>query len=157
MISQLRGTLADLTPADLGSVRLGEVLGDLAARLDTEGRLKVHVAPNSPVVGEPIGGVVFAIGREAITNAIRHSGAANLWITVARSPTRLTLRVEDDGVGFSAPDLYDSGHLGLRTMRSRAFELGGVCTISNDAVHGGTRVDVVIPVLAHPVTAATSN
>ena len=58
-----------------------------------------------------------------------------------RQNARLHLSVQDDGLGFSG-DV--SPGVGLTSMRERAAELGGTCTI--EARPGtGTRVTAVLP------------
>ena len=59
--------------------------------------------------------------QEIVTNAVRHSGAENLWIAVARADGRLTLEARDDGRGAGGPVV---GH-GLSGMQERVRALGG--------------------------------
>lgn len=61
--------------------------------------------------------------REAVSNALRHSGAGRLEVVFRREGGDLLLRVGDDGCGL--PALATSGGRGLAIMRSRAIELEG--------------------------------
>jgi signal transduction histidine kinase/DNA-binding NarL/FixJ family response regulator len=61
--------------------------------------------------------------REALTNALRHSGADRIRIAAGTSGDKLWAEVEDDGRGFD-PTKTDAG-MGLRGMRERARALGG--------------------------------
>ncbi|MFB4315937.1 sensor histidine kinase [Actinomadura sp. 21ATH] len=68
--------------------------------------------------------------QEAVTNTIRHSGAANLWIDVARSGAgEIVLTARDDGRGTSALRL---GH-GLTGIRERVAQLGGAVSFDTRA------------------------
>jgi signal transduction histidine kinase len=82
------------------------------------------------------------IATEALTNAVRHSGATHAGVTVRQEGDRLMLEVWDDGAGFD-PGTTPGG-FGLRGMRERAERLGG--SIELDArPNEGTRVRVETP------------
>jgi signal transduction histidine kinase len=59
--------------------------------------------------------------QEIITNALKHSRASNLWITIALADGAITLDARDDGQGASEVRV---GH-GLSGMRARLEEMGG--------------------------------
>lgn len=94
--------------------------------------------PLRPLVHEEM----FGIGREALTNAISHAGAARVTLELMYSNTGLQLAVVDDGrgipAGFLAADGRE-GHWGLQGMRERAGMIGASLEISNRA-EGGTSV-----------------
>jgi signal transduction histidine kinase len=91
----------------------------------------------------PIGAAVYRIAREAITNAMRHSGASRVAITFEERDAGLFVQVEDDGVGFD-PDTVPTGHLGLASIRERAELAGGWSRIESEA-SGGTIVSCWLP------------
>ena len=61
--------------------------------------------------------------REALRNALRHSGADRIRIAAGSSDGKLWTEVEDDGRGFD-PTKTDAG-MGIRGMRERTRGLGG--------------------------------
>ena len=67
-----------------------------------------------------------------MTNAARHSGAENLWITVRRSGDAFEVRARDDGRGRGAA----RDGFGLRGMRERIERAGGELTIESDSGRG---------------------
>ncbi len=89
---------------------------------------------------------LLRIGQEAILNAVRHSGARSVQVTLDYGDRDLTLRVSDDGCGFdtAGPAATQDGHYGLTTMRERAAQAGGLCTISSIAGRG-TIVEARVP------------
>jgi PAS domain S-box-containing protein len=91
----------------------------------------------------PIGAAVYRIAREAITNAMRHSGATRVAITFEERDAGLFVQVEDDGVGFDL-DAVPTGHLGLASIRERAELAGGWSRIESGA-NGGTIVSCWLP------------
>lgn len=64
---------------------------------------------------------LFRCAQEIITNAIRHAGARNLWLTLERDEGGVSLRAHDDGRGVEE---VKPGN-GLRGMRERVEEYGG--------------------------------
>jgi signal transduction histidine kinase/ligand-binding sensor domain-containing protein len=92
---------------------------------------------------------VYHIGREAILNAIRHSGAPNVGVTVDFQADHLSLTITDNGCGFDVANATTSGHWGLLGMRERAAASGGSCSVSS-APREGTRVVVKLPYAGRP-------
>jgi signal transduction histidine kinase/ligand-binding sensor domain-containing protein len=97
--------------------------------------------PLHPVVHDEI----YRIGREAIANAFRHSGAENIEVELEYLDDRLRLVIRDDGQGI-AQDVLQSGrdgHWGLAGMRERASQIGAELKVStrNGA---GTEIELAI-------------
>jgi signal transduction histidine kinase len=83
---------------------------------------------------------VLRIANEAIHNALRHSRADNVDVTLRGSNGSLVVSVTDDGVGFEPTRAeLRSKHLGLTSMEERARELGGRLEIRS-APGAGTTV-----------------
>jgi len=79
---------------------------------------------------------------EAVTNARKHSGADNLWVSCRVRPPAASLVVEDDGSGVAGVGEADG--FGLSIMRERAQRIGATLTIAARA-SGGTRVTIRLP------------
>jgi signal transduction histidine kinase len=85
---------------------------------------------------------LFGIGREALTNAVKHAHAGRARIVIRTVPTGVVMEIADDGCGFD-PDANRAGHFGLDSMRSRAAEIGAELSISSTPGSGTViRVDV---------------
>ncbi|TNB67764.1 GAF domain-containing sensor histidine kinase [Arthrobacter sp. BB-1] len=83
---------------------------------------------------------LLAVLSEAVSNAVRHSRAQTLRITLTALHGHCELLVEDDGTGFQNPSRVS----GLTNMSHRADALGGVCRI--DSTPGnGTRLLWKVP------------
>ncbi|WP_066907214.1 sensor histidine kinase [Millisia brevis] len=85
---------------------------------------------------------VFVIVREALRNAVRHSGAAAITVEVDIAPDRVVAVVVDDGVGFDAARTTRTN--GLSSMAERAELLGGEVAVTSRPGQG-TSVLVHIP------------
>ena len=96
---------------------------------------------------------LFRIGRESVTNAMRHAPVARMRVAVGRVGNDLFFEVTDDG--HFDPDRIGEGR-GTRSMQSRAGELQG--NISWQAgTQGGTKVLLRFPLpTAQPPAAAGS-
>ncbi|WP_182900782.1 GAF domain-containing sensor histidine kinase [Microbispora sp. H10830] len=96
-------------------------------------------------VPAPVGEHLLAVAREAISNVVRHAHATRAAVTVRLDKDRLTLLVEDDGVGIPARGRRS----GLRNLSERAESLGGSCAAEASAA-GGTRLCWSVPLPSTP-------
>jgi len=89
---------------------------------------------------------VYRIGREALTNAFRHSAAGRIALHLEYAPNQFRILVHDDGCGID-PQILQSGrdgHLGLSGMRERAEKIGARVKVLSRA-GGGTEVEFRLP------------
>jgi signal transduction histidine kinase len=100
---------------------------DIATTLDISGAL-------TAVPGE-LADHAEAIITEAVSNAVRHSGASHLTVRICVDD-QLAVEVIDDGCGIPQDNQRRSG---LANMQRRAAQVGGHCSITA-APEGGTRV-----------------
>ena len=145
-IDDIRRVVHELRPPALDDLGLVPAINVLAAKIgrhdDPNDALHVDVeAPdNLPALPAAVEVAAYRIIQEALTNIVHHADArcatVRLWLERG-----LQLEVTDDGAGFAGGRL---GGLGLRSMRERAAEVGGSCTIAG-AADGGTRVRAVLP------------
>ena len=108
-------------------------------------RLQVcgHADPGLPAAVEL---AAYRIAQEAITNAVRHSGASRVDVELSVDPEqhRLTLSVTDDGIGLRKTETFG---FGIQSMRQRAQEVGGDCVIGTHP-SGGVVVTAHLPLTA---------
>jgi signal transduction histidine kinase len=91
---------------------------------------------------------LLQIAREALSNAIRHSGAPRARLSLRVQDDQAVLSVEDNGRGFDPDRPRGAGHFGLANLRDRAASVGGVIKISS-RIGAGTRIIVGLP-LSNP-------
>ncbi len=105
---------------DSGAIDLGAALRPLTEQVPS---LDIHLDVPSPLsVEDPERAhVLLRCTQEIITNAVRHAGARNLWITVRREEGGVSLEARDDGLGND--DILVGN--GLRGMRERLQQCGG--------------------------------
>jgi signal transduction histidine kinase len=143
-VEDVRRILDGLRPPALDEVGLVTALQDRAALLSDRcaGSLTVRVeAPDPlPALDPETEMAAFRIAEEALTNIVRHSGAACAVVRLVVDDGRLTVEVTDDGRGL--PSLPRQG-VGLESMQRRAESLGGTLDVTSDA---GVRVLALLPV-----------
>jgi signal transduction histidine kinase len=161
--AEMRALLRELRPLATETQHPGAVLGSreevasygLRRALQ---RLLAVLAPETPYVALDFSSyhyqvleheeAVYRICQEAIANALRHSGAANLTIRArVQDDGWVRIEVEDDGRGFdvtAVPKERLHGGLGTQTMCERAIALGGRTTV-HSAPGSGTRVVIELP------------
>jgi PAS domain S-box-containing protein len=86
---------------------------------------------------------LYYVTQEAITNAIKHGGAKNVFIRVARFGDQCKLFVRDDGAGLSKEPTTSNG-MGLHIMRHRAHMIHASFSIQ-PGTDGGTVVRLAWP------------
>lgn len=148
--TSIRDLMWRLRPPDLDEHGLAQSLDRLAR--DAAARLGIEV--KFEAIGGAEGGspevvsAVFNVVQEALVNAVRHAHAAAVSIVLSRSASRLTVIVEDDGVGFDPatvePMIVSRRAQGILAMRERASFLGGTLTIES-APGKGTTVRLMVP------------
>lgn len=90
---------------------------------------------------------ILRIAQEAITNAVKHSGANTVNVELQFSPQKVVLQIKDNGKGFDLETCEgpNEGHFGLLGIRERAERMCGEANISS-APGSGTCIRVEIPV-----------
>jgi PAS domain S-box-containing protein len=94
---------------------------------------------------EPYASAVFRIVQESLTNVARHAGATQVEVTFERGDRNISIRVRDNGRGFSASDPRKPKTFGLMGLRERAGLLRGEARIESEPGRG-TTIEVSIPV-----------
>lgn len=142
IIEEIRTTIFQLK-SPLGTSpdfrrRIQRVVADLTGNREIVTTTRLH-GPMSAVDGE-LAEHAEAVVTEAISNAVRHSGASRLTVEVDVADMFI-LDVSDNGCGIPADNTRSSG---LANMKHRAEQLGGSCEITNPP-EGGTRVHWIAP------------
>jgi len=88
---------------------------------------------------------LFGIGREALANVARHSGAGLAGVRFRVDPNQVTMEIVDDGHGFDPTMPPPGNHYGLESMRSRARDIDAALEI-HSSQGDGTAVRVRVPV-----------
>jgi signal transduction histidine kinase len=140
-IAQIRTIIFAMRPRGSDDSLRRRIL-DLVAE-STPGRARpvpvTFAGPVDLVLRGPIGSDVIAVVRELLSNAVRHSAAEQIRISVTVDATWVRVIVEDDGVGV--PE--QGRRSGLDNLRARAEHRGGALRI--DSKPGATTIEWSVP------------
>jgi signal transduction histidine kinase len=157
--AELRAVIDGLAPPEISEGGLAESLRRYALLAGKAHGVRVMFAADElPPLGADREAALYRVAQEALHNALRHSGAAEVRMTVCAAARRVTLEVTDEGRGF-VPELASAG-LGLPSLRERAAGAGASLVIRS-APGRGTTVRLVMPVdrpvsRARPASARTA-
>ncbi len=145
--AELRAVIDGLAPPDLAA---GGLAGSLRSYAVLAGRthgveVGFHADPELSALGAQRETAVYRVAQEALHNALRHSGATTICVSLFARRRRVILEVADQGRGFVAG--APSGGLGLASMRERAASVAGTLTVRS-APGEGTLVRLELPVAA---------
>ncbi len=150
-VVDLRNSIWGLRSAS--DVNSAELITALRARLDrlTSGTgVAVQVLARGVSIRLPaaLAGEIVHVGREAVTNALKHAAARTIAVTLDTTfEGSVCLLVADDGQGLSAsaaPPRF-AGGMGLPGMQARAHAIGGTVTVESSA-ETGTLVTLRVPI-----------
>lgn len=146
-LTQIRGLLAQLRSPLLPDGDLAHSLRAHCAQLAASG-LTVHLtAPDHLSVAPAVAEEILYIAKEALHNALKHAGMAEVECRLFATDGELQLVVVDRGAGFApgTPTVREGSSssaagygLGLHSMRERAQKIGGVLEISSSPGQGTT-------------------
>lgn len=131
--------------------------GSLATELDRANSallaagIEPTVRQSGPPLSAPTEALLGWVVREAVTNAVRHSGADHCVITVEGTPERVSLTVTDDGMGTPGQPAPAPAHggTGLKGLAERLAAAGGTLTAgAGTGAPGGFTVRAELPVEA---------
>ncbi|MBA2812251.1 GAF domain-containing sensor histidine kinase [Streptomyces sp. KM273126] len=143
---ELRAAVVELRPAGLDEDGLVATLRTQVHVLDRAHTARVTFTSCGvralPAAQEE---AMLRVAQEALHNALRHSGAERVEVTLERRDSTAVLRVTDDGSGFEPATVRRAGrHLGLVSMRDRASGVGGRLTVES-APGTGTTIEMEVP------------
>ncbi|MFC4113231.1 sensor histidine kinase [Nonomuraea zeae] len=139
-MNELRATLGVLRQNEQEGAGLSR-LPSLVSRAEGAGLRVAHEVSGTPYALPPeVDRAAYRIAQEALTNVLRHAGAAAVTVAVEYDPVKVVLRVENDGeAGTAGPGM------GLIGMRERAVAIGGSLT-AGPHESGGFAVRAELPV-----------
>ncbi|HEY9721302.1 MAG TPA: CHASE2 domain-containing protein [Oscillatoriaceae cyanobacterium] len=151
-IAELKRLRQDLLPPALRQGGLAEALPQLAEEMSARSGVAIAVCEDGwrPLPQEPEIELYWLV-KEALNNAEKHARAQSIRITLSQNAREARVSVEDDGAGFTPPDLSvpPTGveNSGLHRMWLRMQGRGGDLTIASRPGEG-TRLHFVLPTAA---------
>lgn len=155
--TEARNLVADLRADPDAAADLPAALRELAARASVDGGIQVTapINDNFPALPAHVVHHLRMIAQEAVTNALKHSGAQRIEITLTSSADSVRLGITDDGRGFD-PDSATQGqpgHFGCMGIRERCRKIGAEAAWQS-AAGKGTTVTFSMP---HPTPTSSAS
>ena len=141
--NEMRALLLHLRPVELDGKTLVEGITALVDELQLKIDGKINWKYDDISLDKGVEDNVFRIVQELLSNALRHSKAKVINISLLEAGSNVLLSVEDDGVGFDASQ-EKSASYGLKNIKERSLLLGGDAKIIS-APNQGTSIEIRIP------------
>lgn len=151
MIGHVRALSLDLRPPMLDELGLSAALRGYLEAVARRSGIQIDVFEQTPIpaaLPPEIAITLFRGVQEAVTNVVRHAGAASVTVRMRHDDGMLAIDVRDDGRGFSVPDTLDrairGAHLGLLGLMERVRGMGGEIVIDSSPDRG-TELKIQVP------------
>jgi len=143
VITELRLSLFELRSEVDRHGGLAAAISEYARTVGSSAGLRVHMSLDESTARLPAAteAELLRIAQEAITNARKHAGAENLWVTCTVDPPFAQVEVSDDGQGMA--EQRPDGRYGLAIMAERAERIRGRLEI-RPREPSGTTVAIVV-------------
>lgn len=146
-VAALRSMLVQIYPPDLEHTGLRAAIEEFAQSARETG-LHIDVSVSSELaLPREVARLAYGVAREGIRNAVKHSRAERLLVSVEKADGEVLVAVVDDGVGLPPGvgiDTSPKGHIGLRLLYDAVREIGGELTLTPDE-SGGARLAARFP------------
>jgi two-component system NarL family sensor kinase len=142
-IDRVREAVIALHPVTREQGGLEAALGAIASQAERRGGFSCSVELDAEAIGIH-DELVLSIARELLTNAVKHSRAEHVSVTLSPVEGRqsgIVLEVADDGRGvgeLSPEEAVRQGHLGLASIAQRVEAVGGTFALESPPAKGTT-------------------
>jgi len=143
--AEMRALLLHLRPVYLSGKTLADGVTSLVNDLEAKSNMSFDLSlPEKLELSEVVEEHVFRIIQEGFSNILRHANASEIKLSIVQYSKELLVKLQDNGKGFNVDEHFNKSSLGLKTMKERSEELGGICAI-HSRKNEGTVVTIRIP------------
>jgi signal transduction histidine kinase len=137
VVGEVRRSVQTLRTSIGENDSLGTAIGSLARHLGASSGIPIHVTLDELTtrLRSEVESELLRIAQEAMTNAVRHSGASTIDVLCRVAPPNAEIVVSDNGNGLGTG--RDDSH-GMEIMRERATLIGADLDVRDRAPHGTT-------------------
>jgi signal transduction histidine kinase len=148
LVDEVRSISTNLMPPALQEFGLEIALNQVCKEISNNSNIKVIFDSQIAMreLDKRIVTYLFRIAQEALNNAVKHSGATEVIVTVIGNEKMINLLVQDNGIGINLEEPCKTNGRGMNNMCERVKLLNGMINISKGENHG-TIISVKIPLL----------
>lgn len=139
-IGEIRNIIANVLPPVLTDYGLLEALEGLCVKVEENTGVKVELKKKlSEIRFKPqIELAFYRIAQELFSNAIKHSAATNIHLTLTNEPGWLIMEFKDNGKGFNIDQVKHG--FGLKNLQSRVKLINGEINIYTKPQNGSITI-----------------
>jgi two-component system NarL family sensor kinase len=134
----IRALIRDLHRSPLGRAGLVQALLSFCSDVERDSHIRIRADLAEVDLPAPVQLLCYQVAREAVMNAVKHSGAHSITLSLHEVDDGARLAVADDGAGFDPEQGSPEGHFGMTMMRERAQVAGGSFRVESAAGRGTT-------------------
>ncbi len=137
VVGEVRRSVQTLRTSIGENESLGTAIGSLARHLSASSGIPIHVTLDEQTIRlrPEVESELLRITQEAMTNAVRHSGARAINVLCRVAPPAAEIAVSDDGRGLGTG--REDSH-GLEIMQERAALIAATLDVTGTVPHGTT-------------------
>lgn len=137
LIGKVREVTHSMVPEMLIKFDPEVAVRDLVSKYQMEGRRKIHLVYELGNLSQEAALHIYHIIQEILNNAVKHSHATNIDVSLISTPKKVILKIKDNGVGFNKEILSEKPHgLGLNTIFTRISMLKGTVNLNTKPKFG---------------------
>lgn len=141
-IGYTQSLITNLSISTLHDIDFSEALEWLCNQIQERHGIRISCEKNGEInpIGEETRVILIKSVRELLNNAVKHSNAKNVKISIEKCISKICVTVEDDGIGFEIDHIKmragKNGGFGLFSIRESLNHLGGSITIRPGSAKG---------------------
>lgn len=140
-LTEMRALLFDLRPSSFKIEELRDLLKELVKSISIKSKIPISVEIVKKYrYSHRVELSFYRIAQEALNNIVKHSCATKANLVLKSLSDKITLDIEDNGIGFNPEDTFPE-NLGLVIMKERAKMIGASLYLNSNP--GGTKISVV--------------
>lgn len=148
IIEDIRNTIYDLRPMEFDDLGFKDAIQNMVEKLQKETNIyiKLIMEADIPIRNGLIFSNIYRIIKECVTNAIKHSEASEVMVTVFEKEDICHTEIRDNGIGFEL-NKERKRHFGLQILEERIQLLKGTLEIYSSEIEAtGTIIKIGIPI-----------
>lgn len=145
-VQEVRNVSHNIMPSALIRLGLVAALREQVAKINRAGKIsvKLEIAGMETRLDEAVEITLYRVVQEVMNNAIKHSNAKEIVVSINRAHGKLEVGIKDDGIGLDLQLIKRSTGIGWQNIYSRVELINGVIDM-NSSPGAGTNVQVLVP------------